>query len=288
MKKLLKIFLSLIVILTIIYNITLWYVNNNIDKRVAKKNVFNNCHKIWSARGIYSSKKEQNSLKALKKAADTGYIGFEVDFYYDTALDKFVISHDRPKKGKDGKLHYSLKDGKLFTLQELFEKFGKGHYFWLDYKNLDRLDKKDTIKAIKRLKEITKFDNIKQRIYLEGCNPFKLNYYEKEGFKTLLSFHPLPKSSPFSSISSNFFKMVYYFGNSSALAMQYGKLKDPKYNETTQKNLKGIPQFLFHVPTNDKLVKKLVKMKDVRVILVGRDQSVNYSKFNNCKNWVRI
>jgi len=195
-------------------------------------------------------------------------------------LNKFVISHDRPKKGKDGKLHYSLKDGKLFILQELFEKLGKDHYFWLDYKNLDRLNKQDSLKAIKRLEEIAKINNIKQRIYLEGCNPFKLNYYEKAGFKTLLSFHPLPSTSPFTSISSNFFKMVYYFSNATALAMQYGKLKTPKYNEATRKNLKGIPQFLFHVPTNDNLVKKLVKLKDIKVLLVGRDQSVNYAKFN--------
>jgi len=283
MKRVFNIFLIFVVFLTIIYNTTLWYVNSNIEQRVAKKEVFNDCHKIWSARGIYSSKKEQNSLKSFQKAADAGYIGFEVDFYYDTALDRFVVSHDKPKKGEDGKLHYSLKDGKLFTLQELFSKFGKNHYFWLDYKNLDRLNKEYTLKAINRLQQITKVHNIKQRIYLEGCNPFKLNSYEKDGFKTLLSFHPLPKSSPFSSISSNFFKMVYFFNDSSALAMQYGKLKDPKYNETTQKNLKGIPQFLFHIPTNDKLVKKLVKMKDVRVMLVGRDQSVNYAKFNECR-----
>jgi hypothetical protein len=76
--------------------------------------------------------------------------------------------------------------------------------------------------------------------------------------------------------------MVYYFGNSSAVAMQYGKLDNPKYNEATQKNLKGIPQFLFHVPTNKELVNSLIKMPDVRVMLVGRGKSVNFAKFNRC------
>jgi len=283
MKKLLKFILALVVIVAVIYNVTLFYVNLNIKDRVAKKSVYNNCHKAWSARGIYSTKEEQNSIKSFTKAIEAGYIGFEVDFYYDKSLDKFIISHDKPKKDSNGKLHYTLKDGKLFTLEELFSKFGKEHYFWLDFKNLDRLNKDDTSRAISRLQEISKINNIKNRIYIEGCNPFILNRYEKEGFKTLLSFHPLPKSSPFTSISTNFFKMVYYFSDTSALAMQYGILEDPKYNELTQKNLKSIPQFIFHVPTDKKLINSLLPLSDVRVLLIGRDKSVNYAKFDSCK-----
>jgi len=282
MKKIIKVLVSIVIILTIIYNATLLYVNNHINERLSHIDVINDCHKIWSSRGIYNSKKEQNSIESFQRAINSGYIGFEVDFYYDTTLDRFVISHDRPKKGKDGKLHYSLKDGKLFTLEELFTKLGKGHYFWLDYKNLDRLDSKDSKKAIQRLETISKINDIKPRLYLEGCNPFKLSYYEKKGFKTLLSFHPLPKSSPFTSLSSNFFKIVYYFGNSTAIAMQYGSKKNPKYNDITQQNLKGIPQFLFHVPIDEKLINKLTDMQDVRALLVGRDKSVDVASLNKC------
>jgi hypothetical protein len=260
----------------------LQYVNAHIQQRVPS-NSYNNCHKIWSARGIYSSKKEQNSIKSLTKAANAGYIGFEIDFYYDTHMDRFVVSHDKPKKDKNNQLHYTLKDGKLLTLQEVFEKVGKNHYFWLDYKNLDRLSKTNTQKAIKRLQEISKIHNIKDRIYLEGCTPWHLKYYDKAGFKTLLSFHPLPQSHLLHSISSNFFKIVYYFSSSNALSMQYGKLKDPKYSNITAKNLKGIPQFIFHVPVDKNLIQTLKQSKDIKVLLVGRDISVNYANIDNCK-----
>jgi len=45
----------------------LWYINNNIGQRVAKKEVFNDYHKIWSAREIYGSKKEQTLLNLFKR-----------------------------------------------------------------------------------------------------------------------------------------------------------------------------------------------------------------------------
>jgi hypothetical protein len=282
MKKIFKSIVGIILFLTLAYNITLYYVDANIDKRVPT-NSYDNCHKIWSARGIYENKGEQNSIKSLTKATKAGYIGFEIDFYYDTNIDKFIVSHDKPKKDKNGEFHYTLKDGKLLTLQEVFEKLGKNHYFWLDYKNLDRLSKKDLPKAIKRLQEISKIYNIKDRIYLEGCTPWNLKYYDEAGFKTLLSFHPLPKSSPFHSISSNFFKMVYYFSSANSLSMQYGKADNPKYSDTTAKNLKSIPQFIFHTPVDKKLAYKLMQNRDIRVLLIGRDRSVDYGSINNCK-----
>jgi hypothetical protein len=281
MKKISKTAIGSILFLTIVYHATLYYVDKNIKNRIPE-NTYNNCHKVWSARGIYEKRGEQNSIKSLTAAADAGYQGFEIDFYYDTLIDRFIVSHDKPKKDKNGELHYTLKDGKLLTLQEVFEKVGREHYFWLDYKNLDRLSLKETQQAIQRLNTISKIHNIKDRLYIEGCTPWHLSNYAKAGFKTLLSFHPLPQNSLFHSISSNFFKMVYYFSDANSLAMQYGKLNNPKYSDVTAKNLKGIPQFLFHVPVDINLAKKLMKNKDVRVILMGRDESVNFGSVNTC------
>jgi glycerophosphoryl diester phosphodiesterase len=282
MKKILKIVVGIVIILTIAYNATLYYVNANIKNRVPN-DAYNNCHKIWSARGIYNQKSEQNSIKSFTKAIDAGYIGFEIDFYYDTHMNKFIVSHDKPKKDKNSQLHYTLKDGKLLTLQDMFEKVGENHYFWLDYKNLDRLSATETQQAIKRLNTISKIHNIKDRLYIEGCTPWHLSDYTKAGFKTLLSFHPLPQNSLFHSISSNFFKMVYYFSSANSLAMQYGKLDNPKYSDITAKNLRTIPQFIFHVPVDKKLVYKLMSNQDIRVLLMGRDKSVDYGSLDNCK-----
>jgi hypothetical protein len=281
MKNFMKKLAIIIAIFSILYNIILIYVDAHIENRVPK-DIFDDCHKIWSARGIYSSVDEQNSLTSLSKAIKEGYIGFEIDFYYDIKSDRFIISHDRPKKDKDGNLHYTLKNGTLLTLKEVFEKVGEGHYFWLDYKNLDRISKEDSLKSIKRLEKISNIYNMKDRIYIEGSTPYMLKYYNEAGFKTLIACRPLPENYIFHSFSSNIYKIVYYFSTSSALAIQYGKLENPKYSKTTRKNFANIPQFIFHVPPNKELTYNLSKSKDVRVLLVGRDISVNFAKQNRC------
>lgn len=264
----------IISLLALTYNGLLFYVNSHIDEKDHSA-VYNNPHIIWSSRGIYNSPKEQNSITSFKKAFDAGSMGAEVDCYYDVFLDKFIVSHDRTKKGEKGQYRYQLKDGEILTLEKLFTTLGKDHYFWIDYKNLDRLSTKETLKAIKRLNKISIIHNIKERLYLEGSTPNHLQYYADAGYKTLFAFGPLRENHIFASLSSNFYKIAYYFYDMSAVAIHYAEIDNPKYGETAQKNLKGIPTFVFHVPNNTSLLKKLAKNPDVRVILVGRDESVN-------------
>jgi hypothetical protein len=269
-----KYLLIIISLLALIYNGLLLYVDMHIDEK-NHSTVYNNPQITWSSRGIYNSPKEQNSITSFKKAFDTGSMGAEVDCYYDVFLDKFIVSHDRTQKEPEGQYQYQLKDGAILTLEKLFTTLGEGHYFWVDYKNLDRLSTEETLKAIKHLDKITSIHNIKERIYLEGSTPNHLQYYTDAGYKTLFAFGPLRKNHIFSSISSNFYKIAYYFYDMSAVAIHYGSIDNPKYSETTQRNLKSIPTFVFHVPNDTTLLKKLAKNKDVRVILVGRDISVN-------------
>ena len=269
--KYLIIFISL---LTLIYNATLFYVNMHIDEKDHSR-VYNDPHLTWSARGIYDSHAEQNSITSIKKAFDAGYLGAEIDCYYDVTLDKFILSHGRSKKKIQGKYQYALKKGKLLTLEKLFLVLGEGHYFWVDYKNLDRLNTDDTQNAIARLNKISSIHTMKERIYLEGSTPTHLQHYANAGYKTLFAFDPLPNNHIFSSISSNFYKIAYYFYDISAVAIHYGAIENPQYAEDTQRNLKGIPTFLFHVPNNTTLLKTLAKNNDARVLLVGRDISIN-------------
>ena len=277
-KKSVFIFFLLIVIG---YNATNFYV----DKKIAQQHnevTYNSCHKIWSARGLYNSKEEQNSIVGLQNAFDRGASGAEFDFYYDVKMDKFIVSHEKPKQDVDGNLIYVKKAGKLLTLESLFEAVGEGHYFWLDYKNLDRISSSETQKAIARLNEITQDNSLKERLYLEGSNPFRLADYSEAGFNTLFAGRPLPENNILATISANIFKMAYYFNDLSAITMKYGEQENPYYGVKAQIALKGVPIFLFHVDDDESLLNELVKKEDVRVILVGRDMSLNRFYINNC------
>ncbi|PTB83799.1 hypothetical protein C9926_01100, partial [Sulfurovum lithotrophicum] len=110
-----KYLLIIISLLTLIYNGLLFYVDTHIDQK-DHSGVYNNPHVTWSSRGIYDSYKEQNSITSFKKAFDSGYIGAEVDCYYDSTLNKFIVSHDRRKNKKEEHYQYLLKDGEILTL----------------------------------------------------------------------------------------------------------------------------------------------------------------------------
>jgi hypothetical protein len=244
------------------------------EERLSQSEVYNDPHAIWSSRGIYDSKKEQNSLSSFGRAFDAGYLGVEVDCYYDKGLNQFIVSHDRNKTNPDGS-HFELKDGKLLTLEVLFNTLGKDHYFWIDYKNLDHLNEEESLASIRRLDSISQIHHVKSRLYIEGSTPNHLEYYTHAGYKTLFAFGPLRDNHIFSSISSNIYKIAYYFYDLSAIAIHYGSIDNPKYGKDSQKNLKGIPTFLFHVPDDETLLKTLLEKSELRVLLVGRNISVD-------------
>ncbi len=263
-----KIALGIIVLLSIAFNVTVTYIDKHMPERVSD-DVYNSCHKVWAARGLYETRAEQNSLTAMQRAFSHGASGAEVDFHYDVETNRYIISHDHPKKGSDGKLTYTQKEGGLLTLETFLKEVGVGNYFWLDYKNLDKLSVEQTEIAIERLLEITNFDNIRERLYIEGSNPLRLPMYTDAGFKTILGIHPLPASNFFASIVANGYKIAYYFKNITALALPRGrKLDEPIYDENLRKLYKGIPLFLFHTPDDKPLLDNVMANEDDRGVLV--------------------
>jgi len=198
-------------------------------------------------------------------------------------MDRFIISHDKPAKDKKGNLVYTDKNGKLLTLETLSQTVGGGHYFWIDYKNLDKLSVQESKHAIKRLLSITEEVTLRESLYIEGSNPLRLSMYTDAGFRTILGIHPLRESSLFSSIVINGYKLGYYFSSITGVALAYGTTEDPIYGEETEKSLGAIPTFIFHVPDNEVLLHKLVVKSSVRALLVGRDISINRFDINSCE-----
>lgn len=274
--------ITLLVVAVIAWNLTVSYVDKQLQEN-SDDSVYVNCHKVWAARGLYNGHSEQNSIVSMQRAFTEGALGVEVDLYYDVKTDRFIISHDKPVKNKEGNLVYTEKNGKLLTLEVLLESVGEGHYFWLDYKNLDKLSVQESEHAIKRLLHITSKGVLHESLYIEGSNPFRLSMYTDAGFRTILGIHPLRESSLFSSIVINGYKMGYYFNNITGIALAYGSIEDPIYGEETEKSLGTIPSFLFHVPDDKALLHTLVSKSAVRVLLVGRDMSINRFDINSCE-----
>ncbi|RUM44909.1 MAG: hypothetical protein DSY80_03875, partial [Desulfocapsa sp.] len=235
--------------------------------------VYNDCHKVWSSRGIYGGEVAQNSLQSFVTAFARGAQGVEVDVFYDLEQNDYIVSHDFP---------YRKKDGKVLLLSTLFEQTGDGHYFWLDFKDLRKLSSKQANAAVQRLQNIAEHFDIKARIYVEGEHPSKLSLFRDAGFNTLFDTHPEAFGSILAPLVVNAFKMAFYFGNYTVMGMEYGPLDSPVYSEKTRHRLANVPVFLYHVPVNSALLDKLLPMDTVRAFLVGNGQSVNYHYKNNC------
>ncbi|HHJ34340.1 MAG TPA: hypothetical protein ENJ87_01100 [Gammaproteobacteria bacterium] len=236
---------------------------------------YDDCHKVWTARGLYGDGVEQNSVESIGTAFSEGAIGVEVDIFYDVEMQDFVVSHDRP---------YNRKNGKILLLADLFDAIGDDHYFWLDFKKIRHLTEEQVKASIERLYFISRKNNLQERVYIEGEAPINISRYRKAGFHTIFDTHPEPESTGLiSTIMINAYKIVFYFGDHSVMGMEYGELDDPVFGKETRRRLKDIPVFLYHVPVDEGLVDDLLKIKNVRAFIVGNNQSVNYYDKDSCQ-----
>ena len=248
-----------------------------VDYQLSEKNFsnsYNDCRKIWTARGLYGNGVDQNSIQSIAAAFSEGATGVEVDVFYDIGIQDYIVSHSYP---------YSKKQGKILPLADLFEATGDGHYFWLDFKKLRHLSEQQVQDAIQRLFAISKKNNLHERIYVEGEAPVNISRYREAGFHTIFDTHAEAESMGLiSTIMINAYKIVFYFGNHSVMGIEYGELDDPVYGPENRKRLKDVPVFLYHVPVDEALIDELLALKNVRAMIIGNNQSVNFHHKNSC------
>ena len=254
--------------IVISYLITVAYVDNQLSKR-KYVNIIGDCYKVWSTRGLVTNIENRlndaNSIEAIALAFSRGAIGVEVDVYFDLEMNRFIVSHDRP---------YNLKNGELLTLEKLFSVIQQKNYIWLDFKKLTRLDKPGVKQAVKRLKDIMPNIDMRKRIYIESEHPSNLSYFHEEGFQTILDTQPLPLSYIGTEFVHNIYKIVFYFGDFSVMGINYGEVDNPIYNAISEKVLKNVPMFIYHVPNNPSLIRYLTRKDNVRVVL-NSDETVD-------------
>ena len=211
------IFIILLLLIVGAYFVLVAYVDKQLQSQDDESSVYNNCNKVWAARGLYNSRSEQNTPEAMLRAFSLGANGAEVDVHYDTKLKIFIVSHDHPVKDANGKLVYTKKNGAILSLETFLKQVGKDRYFWLDFKNLGALDTQQTKTVIQHLDKITQFDSLKERFYIEGSDPIILSKYTDAGFKTILGIHPIRESLFSSSFVINAYKIAFYFSNISVI-----------------------------------------------------------------------
>jgi len=256
--------------------VAFWGLVIYVDKQLANTShdqFYNDCHKVWSNRGLVTEGRVQNSIASVKNAFMHQAKGVEVDHFYDPGLGRFIVSHDFP---------YRLKDGKLLTLEELFSAVDSpDHYYWLDFKKLRKLKDEQVYEAIARLNQIAGSNDLKQRIYVEGEDPFHLAYVRDAGFNTIFDTHPIPDRFPLSGFVINVYKIVYYFGEYSVFGIPYSYHGDPIFSGENQKTLANVPVFVYHVD-EPKLIEGIVMDPAVRVAL-NNSHSIDNFQTNVCK-----
>jgi glycerophosphoryl diester phosphodiesterase len=275
---LLPLFFMFSISLTMVsYEFAVAYANFKLDQRQYRSEL-DDCFKVWSTRGLLSSSLitpngEQNSITSIQRAFDRGAKGSEVDVFYDTEMKQYVVSHDRNP--------YHLKNGKILTLGELFEATGQDGYFWLDFKKLRHLKKDELAQAVRELERLTQKNNLKQRVYIEGGDPFNLLAYKNAGFKTIFDTDPPPNDSLVTPLLANLYKTVFYFGDFSVMGMNYGEIDNPIYGQRMRASLGNIPVFIYHVIDDKKLLQELSSLSPVQVLL-ARDQSLDLFSVSAC------
>ncbi len=111
-----------------------------------------------------------NSIEKMKKFQDQ-YKGLEIDIQYHTSKDFFYVSHDT-----DSTINLSLED--IFDAVTDIS----NHYFWLDFKNLD---KENQFASLQKLSDITeKYHLFPYNIIVESHDPLLLTDFTEYGFQT--------------------------------------------------------------------------------------------------------
>ena len=270
--RLLRYFFYFVLLLVGSYFLLAFYVDYQLDKQ-AFADAYDDCHKVWTARGLYGDGVDQNSIESIAEAFAEGAMGVEVDIHYDVDLQDYIVSHDYP---------YNKKNGKILPLSDLFDATGDGHYFWLDFKKLRRLSHEQALQAVDRLKAISQRNNLHQRIYVEGENPTNLALFRKAGFHTIFDTHPAPDDHFLSAFMITVYKIFFYFGDHTVMGIEYGDLVNPVYGPNTRQRLGNVPVFLYHLPVDEALIDEMLALPAVRAFIVGNNQSVNFHSRNAC------
>ena len=264
-------------VVTLAWVVIAYWVDNKLQQR-DYAGVYANCNKVWATRGLVSDPSQAdiasagNSIETVRHAHAMGAPGTEIDVFFDTTLNQYVVSHDVP---------YNLKHGELLTLQTLLAAVSDELFIWLDFKHLRDLDTNGVANAVASLEAIAVDTNLKERLYIEGADPVNLGKFAHAGFKTIFDVHPYADTYPGTAFVASIYKLAFYLNDFSVMAMKYGKVDKPVFGSDMQASLGNIPVFIYHVPEVT-ILEELSALPNVRVLL-HHDHSVAHFSATDCQ-----
>ena len=265
--------------LAVIHAISVYAVDRALDD-MDHRRAYADCRKVWATRGLVDPGLSRvasagNTPGTLAAAFARGAPGVEVDVYYEPELADFVVSHDFPYEKKV--------DGGLLMLGSLLAQADPRKHYWLDFKRHGRLTRDQADEAAVRLAAIADETGVaRERIWVEGTEPFNLLPFKDAGFSVIFDVHPPRDDHVLTPLVTELHKAVYVLGGFTVMGMNYGTRDAPIYGPVARQRLGDIPVFLYHVPTERDLLADLARVPQVRVLMAG-DHSADVFDIDACE-----
>ena len=163
-----------------------------------KKPFFNDSqNKIWAHRGL-SVNFPENSLESINAAFKSGFPGVEIDIWFDSELNRFIVSHDDPD---------IMKTPAALNLQTVLDSVNtKDYLLWLDLKNVNA---SNVDSVLSRLTSINNKYKIKDKVFIESHKAKELHKIGKSGFFTAFFLKPVNVTRTYQTIYNNLINLFY-------------------------------------------------------------------------------
>lgn len=220
------------------------------------------CQQIWAHRGL-TTKAEENSLEAFQAAINQGARGIELDVFFNSEKDQFIVSHDPVTDSSSiESTSEDTTNSKRLVLETVFQSFGNQTYYWLDFKNLYQLSIKERQQALDKLEALSINHVHKSQIIVESIGVHTLQSFTQANF---ITSYWVTLTSDFDSLTYAIhafkIKIKYLLGQFSAISTDIDN-----FSTQFQMHFPTIPTLLFTLNQESQIL-TLADKSNVKVIL---------------------
>lgn len=225
---------------------------------------YDDCQKVWAHRG-YWKLKAGNTIPAFQQAFELGAKGVELDIHYDFPQERFVVAHNYP---------YELVDGKLVFLDEVFAAVGQQGYFWIDFKNLQKMKRSEAELVAQKFATLLAQHNLQHKVIVESKSAGNLVAFSQRAIATSYWLGGVNRQTGTLTRLSKIFsyKLRFLWGNFSAISID-----SDNFTPEMQSAFSHVPVHLFTVDDQREIL-RYQAVKNIRIILSNE----NFYQLNSC------